>query len=127
MTARGGGILLRNEKRTTERSARMNHSKIARLGRGATELRQQLAQQPGNVFSRPDHAPRTQHLTITLVTHVGASLIAGSRVPGRSGAAIIRVRCTGKSASTLNTGSYCNARARLPAPWGEGWLNASGL
>lgn len=29
----------------------MNHSKIARLRRGATELRQQFAQQPGNVFS----------------------------------------------------------------------------
>ena len=30
----------------------MNHSKIAQLRRGATALRQQFAQQPGNVFSR---------------------------------------------------------------------------
>jgi len=30
----------------------MNHSKIARLSRGATALRQQFAQQSGSVFSR---------------------------------------------------------------------------
>jgi hypothetical protein len=45
----------------------MNHSKIARLRRGATALRQQFAQQPSSVFSR---VLGEREIVVAVATHV---------------------------------------------------------
>jgi len=107
----------------------MNHSKIARLRRGATALRQQFAQQPGSVFSRvlgerdiavavathvKDYRERIYPPLDTLRLFVGQVLSPDRACQDVVGRRLSERVAQGKSASTLNTGSYCDARARLP-------------
>jgi len=107
----------------------MNDSKIARLRRGAAALRQQFAQQPGGVFNRvlgeqeiaamvathvKDYRERIYPPLDTLRLFVGQVLSSDSACQDVVGRRLSERTAQGKSASTLNTGSYCDARARMP-------------
>ena len=107
----------------------MNDSKIARLRRGAAVLRRQFAQQAGGVFSRAlsereiagivaayvkDYRERIYPPLDTLRLFVGQVLASDSACQDVVGRRLSERTAQGKSASTLNTGSYCDARARLP-------------
>jgi hypothetical protein len=99
----------------------MNHSKIARLRRGATALRQQFVQQPGSVFSRvlgerdiavavathvKDYRERIYPPLDTLRLFVGQVLSPDRACQDVVGRRLSERVAQGKSASTLNTGSY---------------------
>lgn len=107
----------------------MKDSKVARLQRGARALRQQFAQQRGGVFSRvlgdaeiaavvtahvKDYRERIYPPLDTLRLFVGQVLSADRACQDVVGRRLSERVAQGKSASTLNTGSYCDARTRLP-------------
>ena len=107
----------------------MKNSKVARLRRGAIALRQQFAQQHGGVFSHvlgaaeiaavvsahiKDYRERIYPPLDTLRLFVGQVLSADRACQDVVGRRLSERVAHGQSASTLNTGSYCDARARLP-------------
>lgn len=107
----------------------MKDSKVARLRRGAIALRQQFAQQSGGVFSQAlgaaeiatvvsahvkDYRERIYPPLDTLRLFVGQVLSADRACQDVVGRRLSERVAHGQSASTLNTGSYCDARARLP-------------
>ena len=107
----------------------MKNSKVARLRRGAIALRHQFAQQHGGVFSHvlgaaeiaavvsahiKDYRERIYPPLDTLRLFVGQVLSADRACQDVVGRRLSERVAHGQSASTLNTGSYCDARARLP-------------
>ena len=107
----------------------MKDSKIARLRRGAMALRQQFAQQRGGVFSHvlgeaeiasvvaahvKGYRERIYPPLDTLRLFIGQALSADGACQDVVGRRLSERVAQGQSASTLNTGSYCDARARLP-------------
>ncbi len=107
----------------------MKDSKVARLRRGAIALRQQFAQQRGSVFSHvlgeaeiaavvsthvKDYRERIYPPLDTLRLFIGQVLSADRACQDVVGRRLSERVAHGQSASTLNTGSYCDARARLP-------------
>lgn len=107
----------------------MKDSKKAQLRRGATALRQQFAQHPGSVFS---HVLGVAEITAVVAAHVhnyreriyspldtlrlfiGQVLSSDRACQDVVGRRLSERTAQGKSTCTLNTGSYCDARARLP-------------
>jgi hypothetical protein len=121
----------------------MNHSKIARLRRGATVLRQQFAQQSGSVFSRvfgerdiavavaphvKDYRERIYPPLDTLRLFVGQVLSPDRACQDVVGRRLSERVARGKSVGTLNTGAYvthvrvCPLISRLR--WAAGLANA---
>ena len=107
----------------------MKDSKVARLRRGAIALRQQFAQRRGGVFSHvlgeaeiaavvtshvKDYRERIYPPLDTLRLFIGQVLSADRACQDVVGRRLSERVAQGQSASTLNTGSYCDARARLP-------------
>jgi hypothetical protein len=107
----------------------MKDSKMAQLRRGAIALRQQFAQQPGSVFSRVlgaaeiaavvaahvnDYRERIYSPLDTLRLFIGQVLSSDRACQDVVGRRLSERTAQGKSTCTLNTGSYCDARARLP-------------
>lgn len=108
----------------------MKDNKLTRWRRGAVALRQQFAQQRGGVFSRvlgeaeiaavvATHVKGSRERIYppldTLRLFVGQVLSADRACQDVVGRRLSERVAQGESASTLNTGSYCDARARLPA------------
>ena len=101
----------------------MKGNKVARLRRGAIALRQQFAQQRGGVLS---HVLGEAEIAAVVSTHVNdyrervyppldtLRLSADGACQDVVGRRLSERVAQGQSASTLNTGSYCDARARLP-------------
>lgn len=107
----------------------MKDNKVARLRRGAIALRQQFAQQRGGVLSHVlgeaeiaavvsthvnDYRERVYPPLDTLRLFIGQVLSADGACQDVVGRRLSERVAQGQSASTLNTGSYCDARARLP-------------
>ena len=107
----------------------MKDSKVARMRRGAIALRQQFAQRSGGVFSRvlgdaeiasvvstyvKNYRERIYLPLDTLRLFIGQVLSADRACQDVVGRRLSERVAQGKSASTLNTASYCAARARLP-------------
>lgn len=107
----------------------MKNSKKAQLRRGAIALRQQFVQQPGSIFSRVlgaadiaavvaahvnDYRERIYSPLDTLRLFIGQILSSDRACQDVVGRRLSERTAQGKSACTLNTGSYCDARARLP-------------
>ena len=107
----------------------MKDSKIARLRRGALALRHQFAQQHGGVFSHvlgaaeiaaivsthvKDYRKRIYPPLDTLRLFIGQVLSADRACQDVVGRRLSERVAQGQSANTLNTASYCDARARLP-------------
>ena len=107
----------------------MKDSKKAQLRRGALALRQQFVQQPGSLFSRvlgaaeiaavvaahvTDYRERIYSPLDTLRLFVGQVLSSDRACQDVVGRRLSERTAQGKSSCTLNTGSYCDARARLP-------------
>lgn len=107
----------------------MKDSKKTQLRRGAIALRQQFVQQPGSVFSRVlgateiaavvtthvnDYRERIYSPLDTLRLFIGQVLSPDRACQDVVGRRLSERTAQGKSTCTLNTGSYCDARARLP-------------
>lgn len=107
----------------------MKDSKIARLRRGAIALRHQFAQRCGSVFSHvlgdaeiasvvsthvKNYRERIYPPLDTLRLFIGQVLSADRACQDVVGRCLSERVAQGKSASTLNTASFCAARARLP-------------
>jgi hypothetical protein len=107
----------------------MKDSKKAQLRRGATALRQQFAQHPGSIFSHVlgvaeitavvaahvhDYRERIYSPLDTLRLFIGQVLSPDRACQDVVGRRLSERTAQGKSPCTLNTGSYCDARARLP-------------
>ena len=107
----------------------MKDSKLARLMCGASLLRQQFAQYRGGVFSQvlsegeiativtthvKDCRERIYPPLDTLRLFIGQVLSADRACQDVVGRRLSERVAQGKSNSTLNTGPYCEARARLP-------------
>ena len=107
----------------------MQDNKVARLLRGAIALRQQFAQSHGGIFSHvlseaeiatvvsthvKNYRQRVYPPLDTLRLFVGQVLSADRACQDVVGRRLSERIAHGQSASTLNTGSYCDARARLP-------------
>lgn len=107
----------------------MKNNKIARLRQGAIALRQQFVQQPGSVLSHVlgaseiaavvaahvnDYRERIYPPLDTLRLFVGQVLSPDRACQDVVGRRLSERTAQGKSACTLNTASYCDARARLP-------------
>ncbi len=107
----------------------MKDSKKTQLRRGAIALRQQFVQQPGSVFSRVlgaaeiaavvaahvnNYRERIYSPLDTLRLFIGQVLSSDRACQDVVGRRLSERTAQGKSPCTLNTGSYCDARARLP-------------
>ena len=107
----------------------MKDSKLARLMCGASLLHQQFAQYRGGVFSQvlsegeiativtthvKDFRERIYPPLDTLRLFIGQVLSADRACQDVVGRRLSERVAQGKSNSTLNTGPYCEARARLP-------------
>jgi hypothetical protein len=107
----------------------MKDNKVVRLRRGAIALRQQFAQSRGGVFSDvlsevemaavvsthvESYRQRVYPPLDTLRLFVGQVLSADRACQDVVGRRLSERLAHGQSASTLNTGSYCDARTRLP-------------
>ena len=107
----------------------MKDNKKTQLRRGAIALRQQFAQQAGSVFSRVlgaaeiaavvaahvnDYRERIYSPLDTLRLFIGQVLSSDRACQDVVGRRLSERTAQGKSTCTLNTGSYCDARARLP-------------